>query len=214
MKLRMTMIVGALAALAMVGCSNGNRNGTGGSSQVNSDQQDLAQTEQNAQQHVNDARQQAQQNVNDAQQNLAQTEQDAQKNVDQAKQDAANKVNDQRQQLAQDETRNQGTEDDTGAAAKDDANRPDKLASQSGTVLGTLTDMDKDSFKVKDTAGNEVELKRNSDTQLNTQALRKGAEVRAAFRVDDHGDKWATSLTQIAQPWNNPLEKSRTGSDK
>lgn len=202
MKLRMTMIVGALAAMATVGCSNGRNDGTGGSGEVQEDRQDLAQTEQNAHQNVNDTRKDAQKNINDAKQNLAQTEQDAQQNVAQAQQNAQKKIDDQRQQVAQDENKGQ-----TDAANADNDNAPKQLASQSGTVLGTLTDMDKDSFTVKDSAGNSMELKRNTSTQLSTHALRKGAEVRAAFRVDDKGDKWATSLTQIAQPWNNPLQK-------
>jgi hypothetical protein len=173
MKLRMTMVVGALAAMAMVGCTSNGR------TEQAEDRQDLAQTEQNAHENVAEARQDAQQNVNDAQKNLAQTEQDAQQKVANAQQDAQQNINEERKDLAKDQT---------------------GMASQSGTVVGTLTNVEKDSLTVKDSAGNEVELKK-AET-LKTAGLKEGSEVRANYKVDDKGDKWAESVELQAAPYN------------
>lgn len=210
MKLRMMTVVGALAAMALVGC-NSNK------PQTAQDRQDLAQTQQNANQDVAQTRQDQQQKIDDAKQNLAETEKDARQNVAQTEQNAQQNVNDKREQLAKDEANpdKNGANDNDNATASND-HQPNGMATQSGTVLGTLTDMDSHSLTIKDSAGNKVALNRNTSTRITKDGervrsteLKKGSEVRADFKVDKNGDKWAEAVSIQAAPQNNTLNNDQ-----
>jgi hypothetical protein len=196
MKLRSMTVVGALAALALVGCTSNGRSGEKASDQ----QQSLNETRQDAQQDLAQARQEGSQNVNEAQQNLEKTKQEAQQNVNETAQAGQQEIQEQRQDIAKD--RQESATGGSGAA----------MASQSGTVTGTLSDMDEKSLTIKDSAGNEVALQRNASTTVTQNGktiaadqLQKGSEVRASFKVDANGDKQAQSISLEAAPSQNTM---------
>lgn len=197
MKLRSMTVVGALAGLALVGCRSSDRSGQEAADQ----QQSLNETRQNAQQDLAQARQEGRQDVNEAQQNLEETKQQAQQKVNETAQAGQQDVQEQRQDLAKE--RQESATGGSGAA----------LASQSGTVTGTLSDMDEKSLTIKDSAGNEVALQRNASTTvtqngqtITADQLQKGSEVRASYKVDENGEKQAQSISLEAAPSQNPMK--------
>lgn len=193
MKLRMMTLVGALAAVALVGCNNG-RSGT--ADRVNDAKENLQETAKNAQEDLSSAQQNAANQVNDARQNLSQTEQDAQQKVNETAQNGQQAVQQQRQEV------NQAQKEAAATGGSGVA-----MASQSGTVQGTVSDVDAKSLTIKDSAGNEVALQRSDATtvtqdgkSISADTLQKGSEVRASYKVDKNGDKWAESVTLQAHP--------------
>lgn|GEM_PF-4922624 len=195
MMIRTMTLVGALAAMALVGCNNGRS-----SDQASRARENLQDTTKNAQEDLASAKQNAADQVNDARQNLNETKQDAQKDVNETAQNGQQEIQEQRQDLNQ-ARQNESATGGSGVA----------MASQSGTVLGTLTDMDTKSLTIKDSAGNEVELQRSGSTtvtqdgrSVSADQLQKGTEVRANYKVDKNGDKWAESVTLEAKPTTTP----------
>jgi F0F1-type ATP synthase membrane subunit b/b' len=189
-------LVGALAAMALVGCNNGRS-----ADQANRARENLQDTTKNAQEDLASAKQSAANQVNDARQNLNETKQDAQKKVNETAQNGQQEIQQQRQDL------NQARQNEAATGGSGEA-----MASQSGTVLGTLTDMDTKSLTIKDSAGNEVELQRSGSTTVtqdgravSADQLQKGTEVRANYKVDKNGDKWAESVTLQAQPTDHSM---------
>lgn len=69
------------------------------------------------------------------------------------------------------------------------------LTAQAEQVEGQVTDTDKDSFTVQVPGGKSVKLKKTPQTQAT--ALRKGDDVRASYRVDTSGNNVAQSVTVI-----------------
>jgi hypothetical protein len=195
----MMTVVGALAGLALVGCKSNNPG-----EQAADQQQSLQETRQDAQQDLASAKENANQNVNEAQQNLQETKQQAQQDVNETAQAGRQDVQEQRQEINQD--RQESATGGSGAA----------MASQSGTVTGTLSDMDDKSLTIKDSAGNEVALQRSANTSVTQNGqtvaadqLQKGSEVRASYKVDENGDKQAQSISVEAAPSQNRMNPDR-----
>jgi hypothetical protein len=193
-------VVGALAGLALVGCSSNGRSGQ----QASDQQQSLNETRENAQQDLAQARQEGSQDVNQAQQNLEKTKQEAQQNVNETARAGQQDIQQQRQDINQDRQEQQQESATGGSGAA--------MASQSGSVTGTLSDMDEKSLTIKDSAGNEVALQRNASTtvtqngkSITADQLQKGSEVRASYKVDENGDKQAQSISLEAAPSENTM---------
>ena len=135
--------------------------------------------------------------------------QDSSQSADQAKQSAHDAWQNTKDTASNgwDATK-QGTKDaynDAKQGAKDTYHRAhNKLAARS--VRGTLTKLDKDSLTIKEANGREVALKRDAATHISNlnhelnATLEEGSEVRASYRLDKNGDKWAKSVVITASP--------------
>lgn len=70
------------------------------------------------------------------------------------------------------------------------------MTAQAEQVEGRVTDLDESSFTVQVPGGNSVKLQKSAKTQATP--VRKGDDVRASFRVDTHGNNVAESVTVIS----------------
>jgi hypothetical protein len=68
--------------------------------------------------------------------------------------------------------------------------------SQSGTIVGQITDVDAQSFNVKPQGGNEITLHRSAAE--GNVVLKQGEQVRASYRVDTDGNKIAQSVEVLS----------------
>lgn len=189
MKLRKMTTLGALAALTFAGAAFAQDKGD--------------QADQNAQQSWSDAKKSANEGSEAAKQKTEQGYDSAKQGTEQAY-GAAKQKTEQGYESAK-----QGTEEAYGSAKQ-------KVAENTQhTVRGTLTRVEKDSLTIRESNGREVSLNRDANTRISTTAdekglanLQSGSEVRANYRIDKSGDKYAQSVTITARPEANPDKDS------
>ncbi|WP_426751667.1 hypothetical protein [Myxococcus sp. Y35] len=194
---KLMMAVTAVAGMSLVvsGCSKRDN--------VESQRQDVAEAQMEAQQETAEIRQDAREDIastqTEAQEDIVGTQREASEDVASAQQD----VQEERQDLAEAEAdRQQDLNDDTALGGSGAAGAAAAASSVNGRVLSTGSD----ELTLVDTSNNrQLELKTNDQTRIlhNNQPLKlddiqEGAQVRASYVME--GEDMVVRELNVTQP--------------